>query len=416
MEKVVEREGIHHYIMDAGPMGPIGEGEALILRMTRNCPWNRCLFCPTYKGEKFSYRSIQEIKGDIDTVKRIVELLKSTSWELGFGGIINREVIQEVVRAHPEIYGRNPYHITHENYLALLSLDNVLNWFLHGSKRVFLQDADTLIMKPKELIESLKYLKKNFPTITTITSYARSRTCAQRSLEELKELNEAGLSSLFVGIESGCEEVLEYMEKGVNSKKHIEGGQKVMDAGIHLATFVMPGLAGKNRDLAEEHVLETIRVLNEIKPTEVRIRSLAILQDSPLYNRWESKEFEAPTDDQMIDEIAMILEGFSFECIIETLQMTNVLFNIRGKLSVRKGEMLSKVAWYKGLIPAERLRFRLNRYLEGGYLDCVESWGKLDSQLRQMIENAKVSLEKESPDAEDKTEEVIFTIKSKGIP
>jgi radical SAM superfamily enzyme YgiQ (UPF0313 family) len=332
-------------------MGPIGEGGALILRATRNCPWNGCLFCPTYKNKRFFYRNVSEIKRDIDTVKRIEELIKTTSWEIGFGGRINREVIQEVIRSYPGIYGLNPYNLTSENYTARRSLSNVVSWLIYGKRRVFLQDANSLIIRPQELIEVLTYLKETFPTIETITSYARSKTCAQRSFEELRELKEAGLSWLFVGIESGCDETLNYMQKGVTSKEHIEGGRKVMEAGINLAAFVMPGLAGKGGKLAEKHVSETIRVLNQIKPTEVRIRSLAVLENSPLYARWESGEFEAPTEDQMVDEIEMLIENLNFDCIMETLQMTNVLFNIRVKLSARKKEMLERIAWYNEVLP-----------------------------------------------------------------
>ncbi len=404
------------YAVDIGPMAPIGEREALILRVTRNCPWNRCLFCPVYKEKKFELRSVFEIKRDIDAIKRIVELINETSREIGWAQRGSREVINEVIWSYPEIYGGDDYCLT-ENYVAARrSLNNVFNWFIYGKRRVFLQDANSLIMRPRELVEVLKYLKETFPTIETITSYARSKTCAQRSFEELEELKEAGLSWLFVGIESGCDEVLKYMQKGVTAAEHIEGGQKVMKAGINLATFIMPGLAGKNGELAEKHVSETIKVLNEIKPTEVRVRSLAILENSLLYPRWESGEFETPTEDQMIDEIRMLIENLNFDCVFETLQMTNVLFNIRGRLSVEKPKILAEVASYKAMSPLEKLRFRLDRYLYGGYLSFVIEWGKFDSQLGELVEEAELSLEEENKDAELRTEQAIFAIKSRGIP
>jgi len=407
---------VDSYVIDIGPMGPIGEGEALILRATRNCPWNRCLFCPTYKDEKFVYRSVPEVKKDIDTVRNIEELVKETSWGIGFGGRINGEVLQEIIYIHPEIFGKDSSGLTPENYIARRSLSNVANWLIYGKRRVFLQDANTLIMRPEELTEILKYLKETFPTIETITSYARSKTCAQRSLRELEKLKEAGLSWLFVGIESGCDEVLKFMKKGVTAAEHIDGGQKVMKAGINLAAFTMPGLAGNNKELSKKHVLETITVLNEIEPTEVRIRSLAVLENTLLYDKWESGEFEAPSEDQMIDEIQLLVEDLNFGCIIETLQMTNVLFNIREKLSAKKEWMLAKIAQYKAMSTMERLRFRLSKYLYHGYFDFVMQHGKFDLQSTQSIREAVTSLEKESPDAETKTEQAIFAIKSKGIP
>jgi len=405
-------ERLADYCIDIGPMGPIGEGEALILRATRNCPWNRCLFCPTYKEKRFELRKVEEIKRDINTVKRISELVEETSWKIGWAGRIGQEVITEVVQSHPEIYGREPSDLTPANYIARRTLSNVINWIWYGKRRVFLQDANSLIMRPYELVEVLDYLKTTFPSVGIVTSYARSKTCAQRTLEQLKELRKAGLSWLFVGIESGCDDVLRFMQKGVTAREHIEGGQRVMEAGINLAAFIMPGLAGKDEKLSERHISETIRVLNEIKQTEVRIRSLAILEDSPLYAKWQAGDFEAPTEDQMIDELKKVIENLNFDCIFETLQMTNVLFNVRGRLSTGKKEMLAKIAQYKAMSLPERLRFRLNRYLYDGYLDYI----KVDARLYQLIKEAKESLEKGLREAPKKVEQAIFAIKSKGIP
>jgi len=271
-------------------------------------------------------------------------------------------------------------------------------------------------MRPGELTQVLRYLKEVFPTVKTITSYARSKTCAQRSSQELKELRQAGLSCVFVGIESGSDEVLGFMRKGVTAEEHIDGGKKVMQSGIHLAAFVMPGLAGSNGKLSDQHVSQTTRVLNDIQPTEVRIRSLAVLENTPLYARWASREFDASSEDQMIDEIRLLIENLNFDCTIETLQMTNVLFNVRGKLSALKDEMLVKISQYKAMAPMERLRFRLSKYIYGGYLDFVMQWGKFDSQLGQLIQEAIAGVEQESPDAGTRTDQAIFALKSKGIP
>jgi radical SAM superfamily enzyme YgiQ (UPF0313 family) len=399
------------YSMDIGVMGAIGEGEALKLRTTRNCPWNKCIFCPVYKGRKFGYREVGEIKRDIDAAKEIADLIENTSLENGFGGRVNtgniEMVLADVIKFHPEIY---------ENYIARRSLSNVANWMLNGKKRVSLEDADSLFMKPNHLVEVLKYLRDTFPTIEVISSYARSRTCSQRELKQLKELKESGLSLLLVGIESGCDEVLEYMKKGVTAEQHIQGGRKVMEAGIDLANYIMPGLGSGDKRLSEKHVLETIGVLNKIQPTEVRIRSLAVLIVSKLYPRWRSGEFKAPTEDQMIDEIKRIIENMGFDCIIETLQLTNVLFNIRDKLSKKSDWMLKGIAKYQEMPLMEKLKFKLNKYVYGGYLDYIRGLGLFGSQLNKKIEEAKESIENKSPDAEEKTERAIFAIKSIIVP
>jgi hypothetical protein len=403
------------YTMELGPMGPIGEGAALMLRVNRNCPWNQCLFCPVYKKEKSSARRAGEIKGDIDKARRIGDLLESVSWDMGLNGWVRREVIDAVIRNHPEIYGDYPSGVTAEQLLAIRSLSNVGNWFRCGTQRVFLQDANALFAKPGDLIEVLRYLKNSFPTVDTVTAYARAKTCAQRSSEELRELHDAGLSWCFVGIESGCDEVLDYMKKGAKPKEHISGGQKLMASGIKMAAFVMPGLGGRNNELSQRHTRDTVAVLNEIKPTEVRVRSLAVLENAPLYARWESGEFQAPTEDQMVEELKALINGISFDCALETLQMTNV-FTLKGQLPARKPSFLESINGYQAMGLLERARFIFNRYCHGGYLGFIQSWGRDDSGLMKKIEEAKGSLKRETPDALEKVERAVLAIKSKGIP
>lgn len=404
------------FIIDAGPMGPIGEGESLILRVNRNCPWNQCLFCPVYKGKRFGHRTVWKIKKDIEIVRRIRELIEETSWGTGLSGRITTGLLSELISSYPEIYGQESNGLNPEQYAARHSLSNVLNWARYGEKRVFLQDANALIMRPGDLAEVLRYLRAVFPTVRIITSYARSKTCAQRSVQEMEALRQAGLTWLFVGIESGSDEVLGYMRKGVTAEEHIDGGKKVIQAGINLAAFVMPGLAGRNGKRSEQHVSQTVTVLNEIRPTEVRIRSLAVLEGTPLYARWASGDFEASTEDQMIDEIRLLVEGLDFDCTLETLQMTNVLCNVKGPFVEKRKEILERINRYQAKPPLERLRFRLSRYIYGGYLDFVSNWGKLDLQLSQMLQEAIASIERGTADAETKTEQAIFVLKSKGVP
>jgi hypothetical protein len=400
------------YTIELGPMGPIGEGQALLLRINRNCPWNQCLFCPVYKGKRFSVREVYEVKRDIDAVRRVYDLLEA---ELNPAEGKEKEAVETFIKSHPEIYGEYPVNVAEKHWLALQSLSHIVRWMTYGAERVFLQDANALLMKPKDLTGVLSHLKHSFPTINTITCYARSKTCDQRSEEELKNLKEAGLSWCFVGIESGDNQVLEFMKKGAKKKEHISGGQKIMRAGINMAAFVIPGLAGKNKELAQKHVWETVEVLNEIRPTEVRVRSLAILEAAPLYQKWKSGKFEAPSEDQMIEELKMLIEGILFDCTLETLQMTNVL-TTKGPFSERKETLLQWIESYQSLSEEDRAMFLLSRYLDDGYLACVKSWGMFDARLNATIEEAQTSIEKHAPEALEKVERAVFEIKSKGIP
>jgi histone acetyltransferase (RNA polymerase elongator complex component) len=404
-----------NYIMELGPMGPIGEGAALMLRVNRNCPWNQCLFCAVYKESKFSSRRVKEIKEDIDNARRIGDLLESTSREMGLAGWVQQEVIHAAIKDHPDIYGEYPSRVTEKQRAARRCLGNLANWFMYGARRVFLQDANALSLKAGALVEVLRYLKDRFPTVDTVTCYARSKTCNQRTPEELKELQDAGLSWCFLGIESGCDEVLDSMKKGVTKAEHISGGQKLMASGIKMAAFVMPGLAGGDREKSRRHIKETLDVLNEIGPTEIRARSLAVLESAPLWGKWEAGEFLPPREDQMVGELRELIEGIKFDCTFETLQMTN-LFNFKGQLPARGNTFLEAVYAYQDLPPLERARYLLNRYVRGGYLDFVQAWERLDPTLQKRIEEAERCLEEESPEALGKVEKVLWAIKSKGIP
>jgi histone acetyltransferase (RNA polymerase elongator complex component) len=404
------------YAIEPGPMGAIGESQALMLRVNRNCPWNRCLFCPVYKDSKFSTRSVDELKRDIDAVRRTRDLIESASFGLGLGGEIEPEVLREVIASNPAIYGDSRANPSEQQRLAINCLRSVAGWLQQGAARVFLQDADALAMKVENLAEFLRYLKHALPSVATVTCYARSKSAARRSVAQLAELREAGLAWCFVGVESGNDAVLDYVKKGVTKKEHIEAGQKLKDAGIRVAAFVMPGLSGQRPAIGRGHIAETVDVLNAIAPQEVRVRSLAILEYALLYEKYKSGEFVAPTEDALVEEIVQLLEGIDFDCTIETLQMTNPVVNIKGPIEEKRELALDMFARFQALSPLQRAAFSLNRYVEGGYLHCVDAWGMYDSRLQKLIEQAFRSITNDVSDAPERTERAIFAIKSKIVP
>jgi hypothetical protein len=403
------------FSMELGPMGPIGESHSLLLRINRNCPWNRCLFCPVYKGLSFSTRTAEEIKADIDAIRRTCELLDASSWYIGMGGRVSIEVVRDVIRTHPGIYGVFPHECSPEQIQALATLRNVANWVLHGSKRVFLQDADALAMSPSGLLDGLSYLKKLFPAIEVISTYTRSKTCHRRSLEDLALLKENGLSLCLMGIETGSDQLLSFMQKGVTSAEHVDAGQKLRTAGISVAAFVMPGLGGGSDEFSG-HMTSTIKVLNAIKPEEIRVRSLAIIEGTPLYREWQDEKYTAPGEEQMIEEIRLLIQGLTFDCMFESLQMTNTLFTFRGQLSRHRDALLERISGFKTLSADERAGILLDHCTEGGYLDYILSAGRASDEILRAIDEARRSISQALPDAMARTNAALFMIKSKGIP
>ncbi len=291
---------IRELSFEMGPIRPPSEGGSfsLLIRATRNCPWNRCRFCSTYKGAKFELRPVEEVKQDIDAAACIASEIRACSWKLGFGGALNTLVIQALIREAPDLAFHHPFV-------------NVANWLLSGAKTAFLQDANSLILPAPKLIEILTHLKSTFPTLERITSYARSHTLYRKSFEDLKEIREAGLVRLHVGLESGDDEILRRMEKGATASQHIEGGRKAVEAGFELSEYVMPGLGG--RELSERHARKTAEVLNEINPHFIRLRPLAPRRGSPLWEEWERGEFELLSPHEILRELRIFVEELKVE-------------------------------------------------------------------------------------------------------
>jgi radical SAM superfamily enzyme YgiQ (UPF0313 family) len=287
------------YSFETGVYRPPSEGGSysLLIRVTRNCPWNRCEFCSMYKGEKFELRSPEEVKSDIDSIAAICDSLKSISWKLGYGGEINRNVAITLLEREPEL---------NTNYGFVMIYD----WLLSGGKTAFLQDANSLILPTEKLVDILKHLRTTFPSLNRVTSYARSKTLSQKKLEDLVEIRKAGLDRLHVGLETGDDVLLKRMKKGVTSEGHISGGRKAMEAGFQLSEYWMPGLGGK--EMWEDHAKNTARVLNEINPHYIRSRPFSPSPGSPLEEAYRQGEFHLLTPRELLIELKVMVEEFNF--------------------------------------------------------------------------------------------------------
>ena len=328
---------------ELGPIRPPSEAYSLLIRVTRNCPWNRCKFCPIYKGSKFQLRSVEEVKRDIDMAKTIHDRITELARKSGRGDSA-REVAAMVCNNAPNDACRN-----------------VALWMYAGGKHAFLQDANTLIIKTPDLVQVIKYLKETFPGIDRITSYSRSKTASQKTLSELVELREAGLSRLHIGVESGYDPVLKFMDKGVTAADHIAGGKNVVASGISLCAYVMPGAGGKK--MWREHALETARVLNEINPDFIRLRTLTIQPRMLLHADVVSGDFVRSTDEEIVAEIKLFVENLNCRSQIVSDHMMNLLPEVEGKLPEDKDKILAVIGRFQSLPPEERDNYKLGRRL-----------------------------------------------------
>ncbi len=299
---------------EQGPIRPPSEANSLLIRLTRNCPWNRCTFCPVYKGTKFSIRPVEHVKKDIDSVCNHVEKLQKLSDESGH--ISRKDIRQAAEKAETD---------------QLHVFNAAFSWIAGGMKSVFIQDANSLIIKPADLIEILKHLKKRFSQVERITSYARSHTVARIKDEDLEAIKEAGLNRIHIGLESGSDQVLKMVKKGVTKETHIKAGLKVKRAGIELSEYIMPGLGG--RKYSEIHALETADALNRINPDFIRLRTLAIPNGTGLYEDYLKGDFEKCNDVMMAKEILLFLEMLAgINSVIKSDHILNLFEEVEGVL------------------------------------------------------------------------------------
>jgi hypothetical protein len=298
-----------------------------------------------YKGQKFSLRTVEEVKKDIQIARDCADDIRALSWKLGESGQITYGVINAILS--------NP------NFSY--SYKSVALWLYYGTGECFLQDADNFILKTKDFVEILRFLREKFPDLTRVTTYSRSRTVSRKSPEDMKQIKEAGLDRVHIGLESGYDPLLKFVKKGVTAAQHIDAGTKVMDAGMELSEYIMPGLGGQA--MWREHAIETAKVLNQINPHFIRLRSLRIPPHILLYQKVESGEFTMLTDDELVEEIKLFIESLDdhVTSTVTSDHIMNLLEEIRGKLPEEKEHMLQVIKKYQELPESERLMYRIGR-------------------------------------------------------
>jgi len=261
-------EKLSKYSFEIGAIRPPSEGGSysLLIRVTRNCPWNRCKFCygTPYSHEKFQLRAVEDIKKDIQAAKAISDEIKRVSWQIGHAGQINDIVGSAIIHREPDL-----------NYNH--SFVTVFNWLSSGGRTAFLQDADSLIMRTPDLVEVIKYLKE-----------------------------------MHIGLETGDDELLELIDKGVTSEQHIIAGKKAKEAGFEFSAYVMPGLGGPT--MSEQHAKNTARVLNEINPHYIRMRPFVPRANTPLLDEYNRGELQLSSPHERLRELKIMIEALTRVC------------------------------------------------------------------------------------------------------
>ena len=328
---------------ELGPIRPPSEAQSLMLRITRNCPWNKCKFCGLYKGEKFSIRPVEHVIRDIDTIRYYVDEIQAIRKQPGGG-------------RQPDIFALLAGRTESEQ----VALHSALNWIRGGMKSVFLQDGNSLVIKPDDLVAILDHVRQRFPRVERITSYARAHSVARISPGDLVRISAAGLNRIHIGMESAADEVLTFIKKGVDKQTQILAGRNVKAAGIELSEYFMPGLGGAR--FSRANALETADAINQINPDFIRIRTLAIPGNVELSDDVRSGDFTPIGDLRMAEELLLFLDNLhDITSTVKSDHILNLLQEVEGRLPDDRERLTAPIRTLLGMEPAEQLLYMVGR-------------------------------------------------------
>ncbi|OOM81487.1 coproporphyrinogen III oxidase [Clostridium puniceum] len=267
---------------------PPSEGNSLIVQVALGCSHNKCSFCNMYKSKKFIIKSLEDIKKDID-------------------------------------YFRERY-----SYV----------------QKVFLADGDALIIQTKDLIEILRYIKKIFPECIRVTLYGSPKSILLKTSQELEELKVLGLSMIYMGVESGDDEVLNEINKGVNSEELVKAARKVKKSGILLSVTVIAGIGG--REKSKNHAVRTGKIISSMRPHYLGVLTLMIEEGTSMHNKIINKEFTLLNDKEILEEIKILVESINVrEQIVFRCNHASNYISLRGNFPRDKEVLLNQIDHYK---------------------------------------------------------------------
>ncbi len=326
-----------------GPIRPPSEANSLLLQVTQGCTWNKCKFCQLYRHTGFKAYSADSIKADIDNMVYIANKIEcyrlpSGGWDIAG---INRELSQTQAGERESFY-------------------MIANWLINGDGSVFLQDGNTTALSSGRLSDVLVYLKQAFPQIKRITSYGRAQNLAKVSADEFAELKSAGLDRIHSGFESGSDDVLKLINKGVTASEEITAGKNVKAGGIELSVYFMPGVGGKS--LTDANATGMAEVINEINPDFIRIRTAAIKPHTGLYEDYLNGDFILCSEDDKVREIRTVIEkSQGIETSLVSDHITNLLQNVEGNLKADKKYMLDIIDNYLNMSDEDKKLYQAAR-------------------------------------------------------
>jgi radical SAM superfamily enzyme YgiQ (UPF0313 family) len=275
-----ESEGMHY---EGDCIRPPPEAYSILLQVTLGCSHNKCTFCSTFKNKRFQIKDNETILSDILFASK----------------------------------------------------------YMRNQDKVFLMDGDALIVPQKRLMWTLERIREHLPWVKRVGAYANTKSIGMKSPEDLIELREMGLGILYLGVESGDDEVRKRVKKGSSAQHCLEMGRRVKEAGIQLAALVLLGIGEKERSM--EHAKATGEILSGIDPDFASALTLLLIPGTPLYDEYERGEFEMPDEMGMLREMREIIEHTNVtHCLFSSSHASNYL-PIRAMFPEGKQEVLDMI-------------------------------------------------------------------------
>ncbi len=251
---------------------PPSEAHSLLLQVTVGCSHNRCTFCPSFKGKRFRIKSLDEIVEDLEYASRRFRRVD----------------------------------------------------------RLFLCDGDALIIPQQRLIAILDAIRTHLPGVGRIGTYANAKSIRKKSVEELSELRERGLGIVYLGIESGNEEVLARIRKGATCEQIVEAARRVKEAGITLSVTVLLGIGGVA--MSEAHARDTARILTDVDPDFAGVLTVMLAPGTALHEEARSGAFVLPGTFALLEELGIIVSGARFSNCFFTANHASNYLPIRARM------------------------------------------------------------------------------------
>lgn len=262
---------------------PPGEWRSLLIQATIGCSYNACAFCGMYKGKKFRIRCVEDVLLDI--------------------------------RKAASVY--------------------------NGYEKVFICDGDAIVMGTNDLLMILREIKACFPKCRLVTAYAGPRSTLKKSRSELLSLREEGLGRVYLGIETGSDDLLKSVNKGASRSEMLDAGLLLREAGIDLWGMILVGLGGRSRSM--ENAQETASLINEMAPEHLSALNYTPVRGTKLGEQVAKGEFQVLTPKESLIETAELIRNLNVFKMHFTSDHASNYFPLKGTLSEEKDKMLGLI-------------------------------------------------------------------------